>query len=195
MKALLGLLCATVAVALAAPAEAAPINVAAGKTVTSSGAVGVMTCCWAAGPLAPLASITDGVFLPEGSIWQTNTVWWDERHQPSANNIIEIDLLGNYTIDFISIQADNNENYDIYFRDWAGTWLGLATAVPTPAAGMSTRAGGFLPFQASAFRIDARGGDGFYSISEFQATGVPEPGVLALLGLGAAGAIRRRVRR
>jgi hypothetical protein len=32
-------------------------------------------------------------------------------------------------------------------------------------------------------------------VSEFQAVGVPEPGVLALLGLGVAGAIRRRVRR
>jgi hypothetical protein len=45
---------AAIAAALAVPAEAGPYNVALGKTVTTSGAVGVMTCCWAPGPLAPL---------------------------------------------------------------------------------------------------------------------------------------------
>ena len=184
-----------VAAVLAVPAEASPHNVALGKTVTTSGVVGVMTCCdWPAGPLAPLSSITDGVFLPEGSIWQTNTVWWDERHTPSANNIVEIDLLGNFTINFVYIQADNNENYDIYFRDWGGIWHGLASALPAGGAGMRTRFGPVGTHQVSAFRIDARGGDGYYSLSEFQANSVPEPGVLALIGLGVAGAIRRRVR-
>ena len=186
---------AAVAAVLAVPAEASPHNVALGKTVTTSGVVGVMTCCdWPAGPLAPLSSITDGVFLPTGSVWQTNTVWWDERNPASANNVFEIDLAGNFTVNFVRIQADNNENYDIYFRDWGGIWHGWATANPGGPAGMITRAG-FLPtIQASAFRLDARGGDGYYSISEFQVNSVPEPGVLALLGLGVAGAIRRRVR-
>ena len=186
---------AAVAAVLAVPAEAAPYNVALGKTVTTSGVVGVMAgCCWSPGPLAPFSSITDGVFLPTGSVWQTNTVWWDERHPPSLNNFLEIDLAGNFTVNFVRIQADNNENYDIYFRDWAGFWHGWATAVPGGPAGMITRAGPLPTIQASAFRIDARGGDGLYSVSEFQAVGVPEPGVLALLGLGVAGAIRRRIR-
>jgi len=35
---------AAVAAVLAVPAEAAPYNVALGKTVTTSGEVGVMTC-------------------------------------------------------------------------------------------------------------------------------------------------------
>ena len=196
MKGLLRLLGgAAVAAVLAVPAEASPYNVVAGKPVTTSGVVGVMTCCdWPAGPLAPLSSITDGVFLPEGSVWQTNTVWWDERHTPSANNVIEIDLLGNFTIDFVRIQGDNNENYDIYYRDWGGIWHGLATASPAFGAGMRTRFGSVGPAQASAFRIGARGGDLYYSLSEFQAVGVPEPGILALFGIGVAGAIRRRVR-
>ncbi len=63
-----------------------------------------------------------------------------------------------------------------------------------PGFGMMTRVSfGDLNLQASAFRIDASGGDGFYSVSEFQA--LPEPGLLALLGIGVAGAIRRRVRK
>ena len=49
-----------------------------------------------------------------------------------------------------------------------------------------------LNLHASAFRVDAFGGDLFYSVSEFQA--IPEPSLMALLGLGVAGAIRRRMR-
>ena len=194
MKGLVGLLCgATVAVALAVPAEAAPFNVAAGATVTASGTTGVMTCCWAVGPLAPLSTITDGVFLPEGSIWQTNTVWWDERHAPSLNNVIDIDLGGNYLVDRFTLQADNNDNYIVAYRDWGGSWTTLGFFPGVAGFGMTTRGvGPGWNLQASAFRIDAFGGDEFYSVSEFQAVGVPEPGVLALLGLGIAGAVRRR---
>jgi hypothetical protein len=185
---------AIVAMALAAPAHASPINVAAGKPVTVTGAVGVMTCCWLPGPLAPLSSITDGVFLPEQSIWQTDTVWWDERHPPSANNIIEIDLGGLYDIESLKIQADNNESYIVSYRDAGGFWIALPFAGPLGPFGMITRDSGPVNFQASGFRIDAGGGDLFYSVSEFQAFAAPEPGVLALLGIGVAGAIRRRIR-
>jgi hypothetical protein len=52
---------------------------------------------------------------------------------------------------------------------------------------MTTRSAAF-PLEASGFRIDAFGGDQFYSVSEFQAIGepVPEP---------AASAVRHRVER
>ena len=72
-------------------------------------------------------------------------------------------------------------------------WLGLGTFGPQGPFGMITRTSPIFPaVQATGFRVDAFGGDGLYSVSEFQA--LPEPGLLALLGLGAVGAIRRRFR-
>lgn len=176
------------AVSLATPAAAAPINAALGKSVTTTGDVGVITCCFPDAttfPPAPLSSLVDGVYRPEGTQWQDGTVWWDERHAGSADNIVEIDLGGLYAISFLSIQADNNDSYGIFVRDRFGVWAGLVTATPFGDAGMRERSGPFIPFEATAFRIDAFGGDGFYSLSEFQAVGesIPEPASLALLAL------------
>jgi PEP-CTERM motif len=184
-----------VAIVLAVPVEASLINYAEGKPVSTTGVEGVMVqCppCWPAGALAPLSSIVDGVFLPETSVWQTNTVWWDEQNPGSFDNIIEIDLQGNFSINKLILQADNNDSYEISYRDWGGTWIDFGSFGPIAGFGMMTRVIGDVTLQASAFRINASGGDQLYSVSEFQA--IPEPGVLALLGIGIVGAIRRRVR-
>lgn len=42
------------------------------------------------------------------------------------------------------------------------------------------------PIMATAFRIDAFGGDEFYSVSEFRAMGEPVPGSLLLIAAGLA---------
>ena len=175
---------------LAGPAAAAPFNTALGKPVTITGEVGVITCCFPDAttyPPASLSSLVDGAYRPEGTEWQDGTVWWDEQNPGSLNNVVEIDLGGVFSISYLSIQADNNDQYDIFVRDQFGVWSYLVSALPFGGAGMRERAGPFTPFEATAFRIDATGGDEFYSISEFQAWGVPEPATLALLGVALAG--------
>lgn len=148
-------------------------------------------------PPASLASVVDGVYLSEGTSWQTDTVWWDEQNAGSLNAILEIDLEGLFLIDFLSLQADNNDEYLISYRDQFGAWIDYGYFQPVGGAGMRERSGSVGSFVAEAIRIDARAGDGYYAVSEFQASGrqVPEPGSILLLGAAIAGLGFSRVRK
>ncbi len=142
------------------------------------------------------ATVTDGVFAPEGQQWNNGSFWWDEDASVDATQMFfTIQLDASYTIDRFIVQADDNEEYVVDY------WNGIAFVAleDFPGVGLQTRDSGTIPpITTDKLRLSARLGDKYYSISEFQAFGtpaVPEPATWAmmLIGFGFAGsALRRR---
>ncbi len=172
----------------------ADTNVALNKAVTLNGTYGVGG--WS-GTLGSAASVTDGVYFPEMTQWDNNSVWWNGSLQVSANNSIEINLGGNYRINQFSIQADDNDTYRIEYNN-GGVWQTAWNVGTVASWGVVTRNSGLMPaIVTDKLRVVSTGGDGFYSVTEVQAMGVtavPEPEALALMiaGLGVLGLSARR---
>lgn len=180
-------------------------NVALDKPVTLNGTFGVIRSpsSWPDASVHPVAAgstITDGVFVGNGTEWQTGTVWWDATMPGSTSNSIDIDLQGEYQITGVTIEADNNDNYEVEYHNLAtNAWQPWVYADAYATNGMLTRAGSVGPIVTDAFRIYGFNGDGYYSVSEFQAEGtaVPLPatlpaGLLLILGAIAVPVVLRR---
>jgi hypothetical protein len=186
-------LLAAAALALCAGAAGASTNVALGGSVSLSGTDYWNSPGWGAGAPAALSSLTDGAFLPNGTQWNLGTVFWTGAY---GADTVYITLNQTSVVTSISLQADNNDDYGIAYFDAGGIRHELLTISPNRSWGMDMGGASFAPITATAFAIYAVGGDGYNSVSEFQAFGapVPEPDTYALMVAGLAGvaAIARR---
>ncbi len=132
------------------------------------------------GDVVKAQTVVDGVFLPRGQAWNRGGVWWIEGDGKVSSIFL---TFPGAQITSLTIQADDNDAYEVsYLNDATDTWR-LAWAVPnfdSRGNGMLTRPDDqdnrqrFVlpsPIAATELRLRATSGDGHYSISEVQAFG------------------------
>ena len=201
----LGLVC----LSLASHAQAAPINVALGKPVTASAALPTfpyfcptdVTGTPVAGPQPALSTVTDGVFQARFDCYQEGP-YWAEGITPGLT--IDIDLLGTFTLTGAIAQVDNNDTFQLQYRDTSGVYHDWWLIAGPFSVGFETRPNvldntqiqPLAPVEATGLRIfgvpGASGTDNVWSVAEVQVF-VPEPASLLLMGGAlAAAALRRR---
>ena len=176
----------------------------AGASVTLNGTFFTDNGVWSLGTNAAPNDLVNGVYQPNGQQWNFNSVWWNGASNP-LNNIV-IALTGSFLITDLKIQADDNDSYKVEY--WGSDWAWHdAWTVPAPGGwGLQTTGPEAVsPFVTNAFRLTAVAGDGYYAISQLEATGtkardvndVPESGLTIALwsaALGLLGLARRFVR-
>ena len=187
MKKTIAIILCSLGLVVAAQAD----NVTLGSTVTLNGTFFTGGGVWGSGVPAAPADIVNGVYQPETQQWNINSVWWNGADNP-ANNIV-VDLGGLFSITDLKVQADDNDTYRIeYFGTdslWHNAWdipapggYGLTTSSTTLGSAITT----------NELRLTATGGDGFYSVSQIEATGtrsVPDATSTLTLFAGAVGLI------
>jgi len=163
-------------------ARAEVTNIALGAPVALKGAP-FFTGGWCCGLTVDASTVTDGMFMPRSTQWDQGAVWWDSHD--GQNRYMEIDLGHLYRIESFTVQADNNDAYELYYwDDDTGTWL-LAWAVPNYdvyGTGMQTRPNPeddneryvlAEPIVTSKLKFngDNANSDLYFSVSEIQAFG------------------------
>jgi hypothetical protein len=179
---------------------AGPISL--NKPVTLNGSFGPYVgpygniCGVGVQPQGSAAALDDGVFLPEQTCYQSGPVYWNTQ-----TNTIDIDLRGTFTLNGAIVQADDNDVYELQYRDTGGTYHDWYSVPIQGSFGMITRTDLALPaVSATGLRFFAplESGDGEFGVSEIEVFGVPEPGTIwMMLGgltlLATAGLKRQRI--
>ena len=173
-------------------------NVTLGSSVTLNGTFFTGGGVWGSGVPAAPADIVNGVYQPEQQQWNINSVWWGIDDKAVGNNIV-IDLGGLFNITDLKVQADDNDTYRIEYFGTDSLWHS-AWDIPAPGGfGLTTSSIALgSAITTNELRFTATGGDGFYSVSQIEATGtstVPEAtSTLAMFGgaLGLLVFVRRR---
>lgn len=150
------------------------------------------------GSVAAAESVVDGVFFDRGRQWDEGPVWWESGavkpvwgdEQPRW---IELGLGGSVTIGSVVVQADENDEYLLSYRDpnsgdWEPLWQVASTSgdslVRPDSARYIERTILTEPVTTDLLRFEALSGDGMYSVSEIQVFRAPnaEPGTGATTG-------------
>ena len=148
-------------------------NVAIDKTVASNGLFFVGG--FGAMQIVDLGSVADGVFMKPGQNWTAGAVWWREDVD-SISNTLTVYLGGTYKIRKLIVQVDNNDDYRVSWNDEVS---GMTSVVVSPTF-ISFPGGLSVPVEVKVRAVtdqfiiehDPGGrGDGYYSVSEFQALG------------------------
>lgn len=147
---------------------------------------------------AALNSLTDGVFLPDDTQWQTDTVWWND-----FDTSFIIDLQSSYALVGAIVQADDNDSYLLeYWNGSAWSVLWNVLNFDQYGSGMQTRpnpadnAEVFFfasPITTDRLRYSADAGDSSYSASEIQVF-IPTPAAGATAMLAGLALVARRRR-
>ncbi|HKU44958.1 MAG TPA: discoidin domain-containing protein, partial [Polyangiales bacterium] len=116
--------------------------------------------------LGALRVVSDGALSVEGSFWSGN----DAVVLPKDRPALRYDLGSVQLLKAFLVQGDNNEDYVIEGSTDGVVFTPLWTAPPVwSGQGLRTRSGVLQqPMAARYVRVNPRGGDGFYSVSELQ---------------------------
>jgi hypothetical protein len=162
-------------------------NITSGSTVSLNGTFFTDPGSWSTGVNGTGPGLVNGVFQPETQQWDFNSVWWNGTDYP-ANNIV-LNLNGVYSITGFKVQADDNDVYEIdYLAPLSSIWK-TAWIIPAPGGSGLTTSSDLLgtPIVATELRFEADSGDGYYAVSQIDATGSAVPDTATtwpLLGVG-----------
>ena len=151
--AIIFLLCFTATASAAADeASCPPGNLLAGKSPSTTKGV------------KNSRRLTDGIMAAEGDPWESELT---SAFSGTSGRVV-YDLGESVRITAVDLQGDNNDEYIVEVSEDGQSFTSLWTGDPISGQGMRRRGFHGLGGQGRYVRLRAQGGDGYYSLSEFQ---------------------------